>query len=303
MKRIGLLGVLVATLAACRTTSREPDSALQRALAARLAQFDGDAGVYVRNLRDGRTAEVRSNEVFPTASLVKVPILIGVFAKLDAGELEYRTRLEWDGRRTSDDHDLLARFRDGAEVEIAELVTWMCTFSDNTASLWLQELAGGGETVNAWLESHGFEHTRVNSRTSGREAAREEFGWGQTTPREMAELFVAIRERRVVSAAASIEMERALSRSYWTGEGLSSMPPEVHVMSKQGAVSRSRSEVLLVDAPRGPYVLCVITRNQRDESWDHANAGFELLRDVSRLAWEHFEGPVAGVPRGSERYR
>ncbi len=83
--------------------------------------------------------------------------------------------------------------------------------------------------------------TRVNSRTPGREANRSRYGWGQTTPREMARLLVMIREEKAVSPAASQEMYRHLTRSYWTGEALSVLPPWVQVASKVGAVDRSRS--------------------------------------------------------------
>jgi beta-lactamase class A len=284
-----LAGLLAACAGTATKSGARRDEELERSLSARVAAFEGDVGVYARNLRDGRTVELRADEAFPTASMIKVPILIGVFGALERHEFEYKKPLKWEARRKYDDHDVLARFQDGASVEPAELVTFMCTFSDNTASLWLQELAGGGATINAWLAGNGFARTRVNSRTEGREDARQEFGWGQTTPREMADLLVTIHERRAISPAASEEMERALSRSYWTEEALAPLPTHVHAMSKQGAVNRSRSEVLLVDAPHGPYVLCVITKNQEDESWEHDNAGFQLLRDVSRIVYEHFE--------------
>ena len=73
------------------------------------------------------------------------------------------------------------------------------------------------------------------------------------------------------------------------GEALSAIPPDIAAASKQGAVNRSRSEVVLVGAPSGAYVFSVITKNQEDTSWDADNAGFVLLRDVSRLLWEHLE--------------
>lgn len=272
------------------TARRSPNgSELTARLAAVVRGFDGTAGVYVRHLGDGRSAELNADATFPTASLVKVPILVALFDRIAAGELEYRAELHYDAQREYPGEDVLARFRDAAPVELAELVTFMATFSDNTASLWCQELAGGGAAINARMEALGAHVTRVNSRTEGRAKEQAEFGWGMTTPREMAELFVAIRTRRAGTRGACDEMERVLSRSYWTGEALSVLPPNVHVLSKQGAVNRSRSEVCLVDAPHGAYVVCVITKDQADESWGRDNAGFQLLRDVSRTCWDFFE--------------
>ena len=88
------------------------------------------------------------------------------------------------------------------------------------------------------------------------------------------------------------------------GEALASVPPTVATMSKQGAVNASRSEVVLVHAPHGDYVFCVITKNQQDQSWGDDNAGFVLLRDVSRILWQHFE-PTApyAAPAGAARFR
>ena len=78
--------------------------------------------------------------------------------------------------------------REGEEVALSKLLALMLSFSDNFASLCVQNLVGGGSAVNAWLVERGFAETRVNSRTRGREAERERWGWGQTTAREMAEL-------------------------------------------------------------------------------------------------------------------
>jgi len=306
-------GLLVFSLGACvcarapeaHTTgaSRKPDAVLTSALDALMQKFDGDVGIYMRRLDSSEVVALRADETFPTASMVKVPILLGLFDKLERGELEYRKPLTYEVKRKYEGEDILAAFQDGAKIPIAELATLMCTFSDNTASLWLQELAGGGATINAWLAAHGCAATRVNSRTDDRGNAQKEFGWGQTTPREMAELVVSIHDGHAVSPAASEEMTRLLGRSYWTGEALSSIPPQVHALSKQGAVNRSRSEVVLVDAPHGTYVFCVITKDQKDESWEHENAGFQLLRDVSRTIWNHFEPESKWSPAaGAERY-
>ncbi len=49
----------------------------------------------------------------------------------------------------------------------------MLTTSDNTASLWLQSLAGGGKRINEILDSAGFKNTKVNSRDSGKRSKPE----------------------------------------------------------------------------------------------------------------------------------
>jgi beta-lactamase class A len=232
---------------------------------------------------------------------VKVPILIGTFDAIERGRLSFDQPLVYTDSLLYEGHDLIGALEDSATVPLSKVALLMITTSDNTASLWLQGLVGGG-AINQWLAANGFDSTRVNSRVAGREDARSRYGWGQTTPREMAELLVRIREGRAVSRAASEEMYRHLTRIYWNGEALSQLPPWVQAASKQGAVDRSKSEVVLVNAPSGDYVFAVITREQEDERWTDDNEGYVLIRAVSALLWRTFEPghpwtPAPGVDR------
>ena len=196
------------------------------------------------------------------------------------------------------------KLRDSTPIPLAQVAMLSITTSDNTASLWLQKLVGTGTVINAWLAGHGFDSTRMNSRTPGREAARATYGWGQTTPREMAELLVMIREQRAVSPAADQEMYRMLTRIYWNGEALSQIPPWTQAASKQGEVDHSRSEVVLVNAPSGDYVFSVITKGQVDSSYAKGNEGYVLLRQVSALLWSTFEPKHPWTPApGVERFK
>jgi beta-lactamase class A len=278
-----------------------PDRRLQRELEALTHDFHGDVGIYVRHLRTGATAAIQADDTFPTASMVKVPIMIGVFDAMARGRFAFTdTAPEPRARANYPEDDISAGLSDTARITVSRLLTLSLTYSDNSASLWLQQLAGSGTAINGWLERNAFAVTRVNARTPGREAEYEAWGWGQTTPREMARLVTFIRQGKAVGAAASEEMYRAMTRSFWTGEALSQLPPTVQAASKQGAVDRSRSEVVLVNAPSGDYVFCVITRNQQDESWRPDNEGYVLLRRVSALLWRHFEprhpwSPAAGA--------
>jgi beta-lactamase class A len=166
----------------------------------------------------------------------------------------------------------------------------MLTTSDNTASLWLQSLAGKGTRINEILDSFGLIYTRVNSRTPGRENNRTPYGWGQTTPKEMGILFEKIYHNEIFSAAACDRMMRSLGRNYWDlDEAISQIPPYIEVFSKNGCVNASRSEVLLVNAPHNPYIFCIFTKNNKDTQWTHANEAWTTARKISILLWNYFE--------------
>jgi beta-lactamase class A len=269
--------------------AQKEDKILREKIEPLVQRLHGDAGVYVRNLKNGKTISIHADTIFPTASMIKIPITIGMFNKIEKGELKYDTILTYKDSLLYEGEDILGSFKSGEKISLSKVMMLMITTSDNTASLWCQSLAGNGTEINSILQSYGLQSTRVNSRTPGREANKSKYGWGQTTPKEMAELLVKIREGKIISARASERIYRNLVRIYWDHEALSQIPPYIQIASKQGAVDESRSEVVLVNAPHGDYVFCVITKNQKDTSWTSDNEGYQLIRAVSKVLWNYFE--------------
>jgi beta-lactamase class A len=276
-------------LALMPAQAQKVNKKLQQGLETLTAGFKGDVGVYVKDLHTGKIASINADSIFPTASMVKVPILIGIMDKLNKGELKYHQELTYKDSLFYAGSDLLASLKHNEKVELSKVIMLMLTTSDNTASLWLQSLAGTGTRINQILDSIGYTATRVNSRTPGREAGRDKFGWGQTSPKEMATMFEALANRNLLDTASSEKMLRLLGRNYWDEEALSQIPPDVFVASKNGAVNASRSEVMYVYGKNARYVFCICTKNNKDTSWGSQNEAWELARKVSKLVWETYK--------------
>jgi beta-lactamase class A len=287
--RTYILPVLLLILILNSCSSREPlpnFEAIEAKLNDLVASFEGDVGIYVKHLPTGNIIEIQADTIFPTASTIKVPLMIRAFEMMESGELHYDSTHVYQDRLYYPGSDVVASFKDGQTISLHKLLFLSISFSDNTASLWIQELGGTGTKVNEAMERLGLVHTRVNSRTEGRTEDFRRYGWGQTTPREMATILERIYKSEVISAEHSEEMYRLMSKSLWDKEALAMVPKNINVASKQGAVSASKSEVVLVNAPTGDYVFCVITKNQSDRRWEDDNAGNVLLRNVSRILWE-----------------
>ncbi len=281
------LTLLFFTLA---SSAQKEDKKLEAQLQSAITGFQGDIGIYVKNLRTGKVVAINADTIFPTASIVKVPILLGVMNKIVSGELNYDSTQTYRDSLLYEGEDILGSFKDGEKIALKKIMMLMLTTSDNTASLWLQKLAGTGTRINAILDSLGLVATRVNSRTPGREANRKQYGWGQTTPREMASIFERIYRNEIYSPAACDRMMRSLGRNFWdVDEGLSRIPPYIEVFSKNGCVDESRSEVMLINAPGNPYIFCIFTKNNKDTSWTHTNEAWTLARKVSTMLWHHFQ--------------
>jgi beta-lactamase class A len=286
MKKLLLLLSVIITL---HVSAQKKDKKLEKQLREAIAGFNGDIGIYVKNLRTGKTVAINADTVFPTASIVKVPILVGVMSKIEKKELDYNQELLYRDSLLYSSYDVLGAFRDTVRIPLKKVIMLMLTTSDNTASLWLQSLAGTGTRINELMDSLGLKDTRVNSRTPGREAIRNIFGWGQTTPREIGTLFEKIYRNEIFSPAACDRMMRCLGRNYWDeNEAISQIPPTVEVFSKNGCVNAVRSEVLLVNAPSNPYIFSIFTKNNKDQRWVRDNEAWTMARKLSLLLWNYF---------------
>jgi beta-lactamase class A len=268
--------------------AQRQDKKLQKKITALIQGFHGDIGIYIKNLKNNRIVSIHADTVFPTASMVKMPILVGIMHKLNSGELDYHQSLRYRDSLLYAGEDLLGSFKDTEKVELGKVMMLMLTMSDNTASLWLQSLAGTGTRINELMDSLGLDSTRVNSRTPGREMNRANYGWGQTTPKEIATLMEKIVRGEVISKERSAEMLRLLGRNYWDQQAISQIPSDVFVASKNGAVDASRSEVLYVKGRGADYIFCICTKNNQDKSWQNANEAWTLTRKISKLVWDRY---------------
>lgn len=278
----------VLLLVSISVTSQKTDYHLQNEIINLAKGFNGDVGVYVYDIPKNKIAAVNADTIFPTASMVKVPIFIGLMHKIHNGELSYhQDMLFTDSVRYSEGQEILASFKDSQKIALNELVMLMMSMSDNGASLWLQGLSGGGTQINKYMDSLGMKYTRVNSRTEGRKENYNQYGWGQTTPREMATLIKMIVENKIIDRQISDRMLRMMSRQFWDEDAISQIPPNIFVADKSGAVDATRDEVLYVNG-KHPYIFCICTKNNKDTSWKHDNEAWVLTRKLSALLWNYF---------------
>ncbi|MBV9986964.1 MAG: serine hydrolase [Chitinophagaceae bacterium] len=281
-------GLLCCLFLLSSASAQRTDKRLEREIASLLSGFHGDIGVYVHDLKKNKIAAINADTVFPTASMVKVQILTGIMRKIEDSALQYHQVFTYKDSLLYEGVDILGSFKNNEKIELSKLMMLMLTMSDNTASLWLQTLAGTGTRINELMDGLGLKYTRVNSRTPGREANRNMYGWGQTTPKEMVMLLEKIVKKEVISPAASEKMLRLLGRNYWDEEAISQIPSDVFIASKSGAVNATRDEVLFVNGKKCSYIFCICTKNNKDTSWESTNEAWELTRKLSKLLWNYY---------------
>ncbi|MBS1709973.1 MAG: serine hydrolase [Armatimonadetes bacterium] len=269
-------------------------------LAERLDQvaekFHGRIGYYFKRLDTGQTVGRDQDDLFPSASTIKTAVMVEVFRQVDAGKLSYTELLPVPPVGKRNMSMWTAHLVEGTKVNIEGLTQLMMSVSDNTATIMLADRVGV-ENIQKTMEGLGLPDTLclIKPPASNRRLTRlhgQFANFGVTTPRQMATLLELVYRRKAASPAACDRMVRIMGQQYWDDYLMSTVPPGVFAMSKVGALSRSRSDVLLVPGDK-PYVLAVYTDNQKDRSWDVDNEGHEAIRQIGTLVWNslHPERP------------
>lgn len=75
--------------------AQKRDKKLQQQVESLVQGFGGNIGIYIKNLKNGKVVAIDADTVFPTASIIKIPIMVGVMDKINRNELSYRQELTY----------------------------------------------------------------------------------------------------------------------------------------------------------------------------------------------------------------
>lgn len=262
------------------TAARRPAAAggeiasLQRTLDSLADGHRGTVGYAVLHLESGQRIGRRADEPFPTASLIKVPILVTLFALVEQGRIGLDDPLTVLRIDKVGGAGHLQYLHDGAMITVRDAAWLMTTVSDNTATnLILDRIAIG--RVSARMDSLGLRRTRVHHKSFLRAVASvapdssARYGLGVSTPNEMVRLFELLARGQAVSARADSAMLDILAHNE-DGAMLQRFVSELRSPHKTGADDGIRTECSLWTLP-DRVIACVLTRENADRSWriDH----------------------------------
>ena len=268
--------------AACATAqAREDDGArrptrtvadtvsLRRTLDSLAGAHRGIVGYAVIDVDGGARMSRRGDETFPTASLIKVPVLVTVFDLVAQGKLALDDRLTVLKIDKVPGSGQLQFLHDGAEITVRDAAWLMTTISDNTATnLLLDRII----IRRVWdkMEALGLKNTKVHSKTFLRNSSvamdsSVKYGLGVTTPNEMARLFELLARGRAVNAAADSAMLDMLQHNE-DNQMLQRFAGGVRAAHKTGATDAVRTECSLFHLA-SRVVACVLTKENVDKRW------------------------------------
>jgi beta-lactamase class A len=268
---------------------------LEDRLAPLAKAHQGQVAIAVKHLRSGETFALNADEPMPTASLIKLPIMVEAYwqAHEDKVKLAEIVTLRKEDM-VPGSGILTEHFSPGATFSVRDAVRMMIVFSDNTATnLVLDKI--GIKPVNERMASLGFKETRLNakvylaSKTSIDPERSKKFGLGSTTAHDMVALLELIHHNKIIDPAACQEMIGHLKKCEDKDKFSRFLPAGVAVAHKTGSVSDARTDAGILYLKNGPVALCVLSAQNEDKSWTPDNAGNQLCARVAKEVCEYFQ--------------
>jgi beta-lactamase class A len=291
-----LLPLLHATGAAAQPADT---TQLRRELERITARHAGVTGISVRNLATGESLSIRGEETFPSASLIKVAILVTLLDEVHQERVRLDERSTLIARDRVGGSGVLKHMASGLEPTLADYAWLMTTLSDNTATnLLLDKL--DIRSVGLKMEALGLPHTKVHSKTFRRATSIAPdssalYGFGVTTPDETTQLFTMLHEGRAVSAALDSVALDMLFANQDANMMTRWLPDGTRVAHKTGSVDRSRNDCGIMNTPAAPIALCVMTRENEDTTYRIDNTAHLLIARIAREVYRHYN-PAEELP-------
>jgi beta-lactamase class A len=254
----------------------------------------GKVALAVKNLETGESYYLSADEAMPTASLIKIAVMIETYQQAQEDKVKLTDRVllraadKVPGSGILTDH-----FSDGAGFSLRDAVRLMIAYSDNTATNLVLDRVGI-KSVNRRMEAWGFPNTRINAKvfrgstTSVDPERTRRYGLGSTTAREMVGLLEELQLGERNRPASKQAMLTHLAKNADKDKFKRLLPENTHVAHKDGSTSDTRTDAGLIHTPGGIVAMCVLTTDNKDQRWHADNAGNVLCARVAKEVYDHF---------------
>ncbi len=277
---------------------------LQSDLDKMAATHQGKVAVFAKNLKTGETVAINADMAVPTASVIKLPIMIEAFYQAKSGKLHLDEKLNLTKDDQVEGSGVLGYIQPDVTLSLLDAITLMMIVSDNTGTnMALDHI--GISAVNARIAAMGMKNTylykKVFKPASGpMPPDQPKFGLGKTTAREMAKILESV-QRCDLKDQALCDMMMKIMRGQQNHnmipryiENDPGVPHPEWIADKIGALDELRADVALVQYKDTPIILSIFTVGNKDQRWSPDNAGEVLIASMAKRIAEAWAPKTLG---------
>jgi beta-lactamase class A len=244
--------------------------------------LDGVLGVHILDLTTNHSVSLNADEIFPTASTIKIAILAELFHQAQQGKLNLNEIYTLQSSDLVGGSGIASALTPGTtKLTLRDVAALMISVSDNSMTNVIIDRIGM-QNVNALLDSFGLTHTRLRRKMMDIKAAAE----GReniSTPREISQLLEALYRGKVLNKQFADDFFNLLcihKESYIPRN----LPEDLRIANKPGELEGVRNDCGIVFTIKRPYIVCVMSTYVRHER----EAGDAIVR-ISAAAYAMFD--------------
>jgi len=225
---------------------------------------EGKYGFYVYRFQDKKSYGSYEDEVFPAASLMKLPVIICFYKEVEKGFLDPETKYILQEKDKVGGAGILHNKKSGSAYSYQQLIEYMGQYSDNTAFKVIRRVLGD-KKIQETINDLGMKKTSLL-----------EF---ETSPQDIGFLFQKVYQGTVINEFYQSEFLRILTKTAYEDWLPANLPQGIKVAHKIGKDQGTFSDGGIIFASQ-PYILVVISKEAKE---DEAN---KILPAISYSVWE-----------------
>jgi len=267
----------VTSVAPARAYLPPPLATLNHQLRSLAGRVHAAIALDVLDLETGYNAGFNAGKSMPAASTIKVPVMVEVFAQLEAGRFDLQHRVTLTPSDKDYGSGVLCDEPAGTTYPVSDLIEKMIDVSDNTATNMLIRLVGR-QNINRHMEELGLDRTHLSAdvRTGGWSIRRSL----RTSPADLVRLLTLMAKRKLIDEWSSNQMIAILEADRINTLLPEPLPPDIPIAHKTGSLNDTLNDAGIVFADEAPYVIAVMTT-----ALPSADLGRSFIHAVSRTTY------------------
>jgi len=245
----------------------------------------------------GESISCRADTIMPTASLIKVPILVALYQAAAEGKADLAARVSYGPEHRVLGSGVLSRMSPGVQMTVRDAATLMIIISDNSATNMCIDLLGI-DYVNATMRSLGLVRTTLFRRLGDPDSGRDARNMSVSTAGEMTSLLARLARHELVNAEASEDMLRIMRRQDYRHELSAELPwnelnmlgddPKVAWVAEKGGafLNGVRCSGAIFKGPRGYFAMSAFCEGGTGPGTGRNAEGNITLGHLGHAAWE-----------------
>lgn len=256
---------------------------LKQVLENEVSRFKGEAGIVVKDLDMNWEISFNKDKLFPSASLVKIPIMAACFQANHEGKIDLKDTLKLKPSYKTPGSGVLKKMPDGSVFTVEKIIELMVTKSDNTAANMLINLLGFGY-LNNYFEEFGLKNTNLSRKIMDFKRRKEGIE-NYTTSEDMTLIFEEIYRKKLLNSTISERCLSLLRQQRISDRIPAKLPTDTIVAHKTGLERKVCHDAGIVYTHKGDFLICVLIKHKDRNS----KAAKKFISEVALNAYNYYQ--------------